>query len=381
MIPIKKGINLIGRFIRKYANVFLLILSTLFSFGIAEIMLRSLLFSDVFKNKISPHYFANLHSDDNVYRLLLKWELEGHEKEPIFPEFDSIVGFTAERVTEDNALGIVIAGKYTINEFKGKRTLLFFGDSFIEGFTDFEYKIPQLLEKQLDSALVLNFGASGYGLDQMYLRLRSIIDLFDKPHVLVGIIYEDLDRCLYKVMHAAKPYFEVMGDSLVLKGVPIPANYGEWLKRYPITIRSYVIAGLEGLVRRAFKSRLGIKYFFSFYPSQTKERREEKKLLVRKLIENIKQVCIARDSRLTFVVIPGTVNMIHKGWYEVFLREVFGELNIDYLDLTEPLRNYVKANGLRWYRDLYTNDAHPTEQENRLITNFIATHLTEHYGY
>ncbi len=73
--------------------------------------------------------------------------------------------------------------------------------------------------------------------------------------------------------------------------------------------------------------------------------------------------------------------MIQDGWYGVFLREVFWELNIDYINLTEPLRNYVKANGLRWYRDLYTNDAHPTEQENRLITNFIANHLTEHYGY
>lgn len=369
---------------RNMANVLLLIFSTLFCVTISEIVLRFLLFSDIFKNttiRKTHHYFANMHVDDNVYRLLLRWELEGREKEPIFPRFDPIVGFTAEPVTEDNPLGIVIDRKYTLDEFKGKRTLLFFGDSFIKGFTDFEYKIPELLDKELDNALVLNFGVSGYGLDQMYIRLRSVIDLFDMPHVVVGLIYADLDRCLYKVMHAAKPYFEVSGDSLVLKGVPITANYGQWLKRYPITIKSYLIAGLEGLIRRARKTRFATEYFFNLHPSETKERRDEEKLIVRKLIENIKKESDARDARLTFVVFPNTFNMIHEGWYEVFLREVFGELNIDYVNLTEPLRNYLKTNGRRWYRDLYTNGAHPTEQENIVITNFIAKHLTEHYDY
>ena len=215
----------------------------------------------------------------------------------------------------------------------------------------------------------------------MYLKLRSVIDLFDEPHVMVGLIYEDLDRCLYQVMHKAKPYFEVSGDSLVLRGVPLPATYGEWLKSYPITIKSYIIAGLQGLARRAFKSRLGSRFFFRFNPSETNERREGKKLIVRKLIEKIREECDARDARLTFVVIPGTVNMIHQGWYEVFLSEVFVELNIDYINLTEPLRDYVEGNGLRWYKDLYTNGAHPTEQENILMTNFIANHLTELYDY
>jgi hypothetical protein len=357
------------------------ILLFLISFVLCEIAFRALLFSDILKNRISPHYFANLHVDDNVYRLQLRWEIEGRENEPIFPEFDPIVGHTAEPVTEDNPLGIVIARQYTLDEFKGKRSLLFFGDSFIRGFTDFEYMIPQLLEEELDSTLVLNFGANGYGLDQMYLRLRSVIDLFDEPHVMVGLIYADLDRCLYKVMHTARPYFEVSGDSLALKGVPLPATYGEWLKSYPITIKSYIIAGLQGLVRRAFKSRLGCKYFFHFNPSETNERREEKRLIVRKLIEDIKKVCDARNARLTFVVFPGPVNMIHKGWYESFLSEVFGELNIDYMNLTEPFRDYVKRNGLRWYRDLYTNHSHPTEQENVVLTNFIAHHLTRLYDH
>jgi len=206
------------------------------------------------------------------------------------------------------------------------------------------------LDKELDNTLVLNLGVSGYGLDQMYLRLRSVIDFFDKPHIMVGLIYADLDRCLLKVRQAAKPYFEVLGDSLVLKGVPLPATYGEWLKRYPITIKSYMIAGLKGLVRRALSSRLGCQYLFNFHPSETKERREEKKLIVRKLIEEIKKECDARDARLTFVVIPSTVSMIHQVWYEVFLREVFGELNIDYINLTEPLRNYVKVNALKRLR-------------------------------
>jgi len=118
--------NLLNRMSHKFANVLLLIISTLFSFGIAEIVLRGLLFSGALNNKTSHHYFANIHVDDNGYRLLLQWELEGREKEPIFREFDPIVGFTAEEVTKDNPLGIVIDRKYTLDEFKEKRALLFF---------------------------------------------------------------------------------------------------------------------------------------------------------------------------------------------------------------------------------------------------------------
>ena len=374
--------NILNRIRHKYVNVLLLILSTLFSFGITEIAFRSLLFSDVLKYKISHHYFANRYIDDNAYRIFLKWELDGRENEPIFPNFDPIVGYTARPVTEDNPLGIIIDRKYTVDEFKGKRTMLFFGDSFIHGTAvdRIEYKIPQLLDNILDSTLVRNFGVKGYGLDQMYLRLRSVIDFFDKPHIVFGLIYPDLDRCLYEVRHAAKPYFEVAGDSLALKGVPISANYGEWLKRYPITIKSYLIAGLQGLVRRALRSDLGVRYFFNFHPSETNQRRDEEKLIVRKLIEKIKTKCDTRGAPLTFVIFPDSENMIHEGWYRKFLRQVFGELNIDYLDLTEPLRDYVKDNGLKWY-NLYGSGSHPDAQDNVMITEFIADYLIERYDY
>ena len=293
-----------------------------------EIAFRAILFSDIFESKLIDkyyHHFSNFYIDDNTYRLVLRVKLKGREKEQIFPEFDPILGWTAKAVTEDNPLGMSMSRKYTLNEFKGRSTLLIFGDSFIHGVTKPEYNIPQLLDNVLDSTLVLNFGVKGYGLDQMYLRLRSVIDLFDNPHIMVGILYPDLDRCIYKVMQSPKPYFEVLGDSLILKGVPIPTNYGQWLERYPITISSYVIAGLNGIIRRALKTRWGVKYLFKLHPSESTKRRDEKKAICRKIIENIKKECDRRNASLTFVLFPMDYHMIHEGWYEVFLKEAFKE--------------------------------------------------------
>jgi hypothetical protein len=333
----------------------------------------------MFKNNVIHihHYFANFNVDDNAYRLLLRSELKGRENDPIFPEFDPILGWTAEPVTEDNPLGIVIGRKYTLDEFKSQPAVLFFGDSFIEGLTELEDKIPQLLDEELDDILVLNFGVNGYGLDQMYLRMKSVIDLFDKPYIMIGLIHPDLNRCMYEVMHSAKPYYEISGDSLVLKGTPIPADYGQWLERYPISIASYAFAGLNGLIRRALVTRWGIKYFFKLHPSESTTRRDEKIAICRKLIEKIKQKCDGRNAPLTFVEFPDHFNMIKEGWYEVFLKKTFSDLKIDHINLKPLLKAHLESNGLKWYKDLYKLNSHPDAEENKLIAKYIASYLRE----
>ncbi len=304
---------------------------------------------------------------------MLKWQFEGEDEKPMLPEFDPILGVTGETVTPENPLGLVTNEEYEIKNFTDKRVILCYGNSFTEGFTDYQYKIPQLIDKSIANVSVLNFGASGYGLDQMYLRLKTTIDHFDKPHVIVSVIYHDLDRCLYEVMHTAKPYYKVADNRLVLYGVPIPADYNKWLERYPLKPRSYIWEGFNGLVRRVLNSKLGCKYLFRFHPSETSTRKNEKKLLVRKLIEGIKQVCDSRNAKFTFIFFPDRQHILHEGWYRVFLRRVLEELKIDYIDFTEPLREYVKASGIKWY-ELYSNSAHPDKKENIVI----AKHITEH---
>ncbi|MCZ6593945.1 MAG: hypothetical protein O6943_03410 [Bacteroidetes bacterium] len=365
-------------FLRKYANILLLFGSLLICFMFGEILLRYALFSGFLKNRISPHYFANLHHDDNVYRLLLKWQLEGKKNEPMLPEFDPLLGVTGEPVTPKNPLGLVTNKEYGIENFTDKRVILCYGNSFTEGFTDYQYKIPQLLDKSIANVSVLNFGASGYGLDQMYLRLKTTIDHFNGPHVIVSVIYGDLDRCLYEVMHTARPYYKVADGRLVLKGVPIPADYNKWLERYPLKPRCYVWEGLNGLVRRVLDSKLGNEYLFRFHPSETSTRKNEKKLLVYKLIESIKQLCDSRNAKFTFIFFPNRQHILHEGWYQVFLREVLEELKIDYIDFTEPLREYVKASGIKWY-ELYPNSSHPDNKENIVIAKHIAEHLVKNY--
>ncbi len=367
------------RFFHKYANIALFIFATLFSLLFGEIVLRILLFSNTSKISLNHHFFANPHVDDNGYRLLLMRELKGKENKPIYPEFDPILGWTAKPRDKDNPLGIVIDRKYKLDEFKNRQILLFFGNSFVEGLNTYEYKLPQLLDKELSEMTVLNFGNNGYGLDQMYLWLRSVIGQFSEPHIMIGLIYPDLDRCIYQVMHAAKPYFKIEEDSLVLKGVPIAANYGQWLEQFPVTIKSYLFAGCDGLTRRAFSTRWGCKYLFKFHASESTTRRNEKEKLWYKLIEEIKELCKNNNASLTFVLFPSDYHMIHEGWQEVFLKKVFYDLKIDYIDLKKPLKDHLETNDLKWYKDLYRLKSHPDDELNQLIATFLANYLTVNY--
>jgi len=351
----------------------LLAVSAVASFILCEVILRVLMNSDAFVEfrKKNYHYFAD-QWDGSIYRLSLKYTLKGRENDQIFENFDPYLGWNAMPKTKENPVGIRTTEKYTLAELNAIRPVLFFGNSFVEGYkNEDDYKIPQLLDKISNKFKVVNLGVGGYGLDQTFLKFKETIQLINASHVLIGIFYENVDRCVYELMASPKPYFEVTGDSLVLKGIPIPANYGEWLKRYPITIKSYVIAGLKGLLRRARSSQWGVRFFFRFHPSETANNRSQKKTIAKYIIKSIAEECKRKEIPLTFVLFPIRYHLIQEGWYEVFLRDVFNQYEIGYIDTANPLREYLYSNGLSWLQDLYPLDNHPDAKQNEIIAQHI----------
>ncbi len=101
--------------------------------------------------------------------------------------------------------------------------ILAVGDSFTFGdeVSD-EQTWPSQLEA-LSGRKVINGGVFAYGIDQVYLRAEMLVKKY-KPGVLIfSLIYDDVNRCaMVRRNNAYKPYYEMNGDELTLKNVPVP---------------------------------------------------------------------------------------------------------------------------------------------------------------
>lgn len=130
----------------------------------------------------------------------------------------------------------------------GQRQILLFGDSFARCATPREDCFEALLEQSEQGAShdLLNYGVSGYGLDQIYLLLRQSIDLYAglDPIVVVGVfVNDDLDRCLLSLRDWPKPRLRVVGGDLVPDGGPAP-SMERYLAEHPLRARSYAWSAL-----------------------------------------------------------------------------------------------------------------------------------------
>ncbi len=310
--------------------------------------------------------------DDTKQRLLSRIGHLRHQGKEMSPRFHPHLGLTAAARTRENPFGIRTDVRYLEDE---REKILFFGDSFVEGYTASADTIPCILDQKLKDHLVLNFGVRGYGLDQMYLYLRWAVDELKPKHVLIGVLYADINRLLFQINQGPKPFFELDDGELVLRGVPISTDREEWLQTYSPNVKSYLFSAGQGLLRRLMVTRWATQHLYHNHPSQTTRARSKKQLLARRLTEKIREICRQRAIGLTFVLFPQTHHLIQEGWEELFMRDLLQGLAIDYVDMQGPLTSHIEANGLLWWRDVYTLSAHPDQTENQLMADAIHGHL------
>jgi hypothetical protein len=133
--------------------------------------------------------------------------------------------------------------------------VLLYGDSFTQGVPPVlpRDRLPAVLDRLLPGQEVVDFAVSGYGLDQIYLRFRETHRDFDRARVLVAFMVLDLDRVLFSVRDAPKPYFILENGELVLRALPVPrpAEVEAWHRAHPPVVGSFLWALVERLVARA----------------------------------------------------------------------------------------------------------------------------------
>lgn len=171
------------------------------------------------------------------------------------------------------------------------------GDSFTFGDqVDDDATWPAQLE-QLAARPVKNGGVFGYSLTQAILRAEQMLDRFPVTTLIVSFIPDDLDRCEYEKRYTPVPWFQIRGDELVLRNVPVPETTGD-----------------DG--ERRFKNALGYSALVDAVLANTCRRwwyENEKQVLVpelvgkggeigKKLIERIAAKCTAKGTRLLVVL-------------------------------------------------------------------------------
>lgn len=135
-----------------------------------------------------------------------------------------------------NLAGLRSDREVSFKKTAGKSRLLVLGDSFAAGqYVSNEARFTEILERRLPAWEAVNLGLEGTGTDQQLLIYQETGQKFEHDAVLLLPFLQNIRRNLAEAresfdpktkerMLLPKPRFELAGDSLELRGVPVPTE-------------------------------------------------------------------------------------------------------------------------------------------------------------
>jgi hypothetical protein len=140
---------------------------------------------------------------------------------------------------------------------KTKPRLVFLGDSYVWGFdVEQDERFTDRLAARLPDWDILNIGVSGYGTDQEYMLLQKFFRQLDPDIVfLLFCVSNDIkDNSSNRILYGGyyKPYFESVGDTLLLRGIPVPKSIHFFHATYRTLSGSYLVRALARLYYKIF---------------------------------------------------------------------------------------------------------------------------------
>lgn len=333
--------------------------SVVFVICSGELVVRLMLHTDLFAIDTMQQAwrFADAEYDDDYWKLdyiFSKKEkaINGLAKHPK-------LGW-APKVTIENPLGIITTRSYAESDMTN--AILMYGDSFIAGVTpDIVNRIPQQLDSLIRDRPVLNLGVSGYGIDQIYLRFLDTVENFQNPIVVVGVLTDDINRSALSFRGSQKPYFDKDGEELILRNIPVLQSTEEYLDRNPVAINSYflrlfVLKARSLFARDFFDRILG-------YDQIERKKRDINKLILRAFKKKADDLGIP----LFFVIFYSGDEFDKPNWREVFIKDTFDELDIDYFDTKDILKKRMMDFKTQLNDYYYDDNGHTNERGNRVI--------------
>ena len=232
------------------------------------------------------------------------------------------------------------------------------GDSFTFGHVEIEDTWPSQLERKHRRLEVINMGALGYGLDQMYLWYKEDGIAFEADLVVCALVQRDLMRVLLHKQSSGygKPVFTLRGSTLELTNVPVP-------ERIP--------PGSRNVHRMDFATFLAQRGLSNLKAS-AQRRRTEDMTIAHAILARFKQLVQDHGTAFLVLLLPQRINFeseddrIRNG-----LTRACDQGGITLLDLTEPLRDRLRGD----YAKVFGPDRHYNAEGNRLVAELVFAHL------
>lgn len=349
--------------VASWTNLSLLLLSALFSFLLAEFGFRMILFSDIpgFDNLRNPSLYADSDSDDDFFKLryiFSRWH--GSQKHPPHPILGWIGDLPSDSLVHNDTKSI-----------QGRRPVLLYGDSFARCVSPGVLCFQHILNSDQEFSkhhYLLNYGMSGYGVDQIYLLFHNTVHLYDDPFVVVSMMTLDLDRNVLTMRDQPKPYFRIEDEQLQLRGTPVTLTQEEFVSANPPQIRSY-------LFRRVLFSGHFPKQIRSFLRSESRTI-EQKKAVSKEIILEIVNELEANNIDYVFVIfhphVPGLSTLDSESdWRDPWLRKLLDDNQVPYIWSKDLFRQDTGDDEPSFDRYIIPNDGHPTTHFNELISQEI----------
>ncbi len=310
-----------------------------------------------------PDAYADSLSSEEYWRLWFTWS-EG-TPEGFEANLDARLGWRRPK-TPQNPLGAIAEGSVPV-DFDGP-AVLFYGDSFVEGMTEVDKKLPQVLEKRLYELPVYNLGGGGYGVGQIWMRFEENLDRFERPITIVGVMSRDLDRTVLGVRGYRKPSFALdASGAITVQDLPVPVELDAWRRAHRPGIVSYFLSFVVQLVHVNAASGNWV---------ESEHRKAEKIAVNHAILESIIRQADESGQRLVFVLFVTPDVIGRPGWRETFLREFFAESGVPWIDTEEVLVRCASEEGLATQR-FFRADNHLNAGAHERVADAIADELLE----
>ncbi len=346
----------------------LLLLSLLFSFTLAEIGYRIILFNSnpAFDRLKNPKLFADYFSEDDYWKLYYLFDGQSKPPQRPHPDLGWIGNFSWDSYIHNQT-----------EHIGNRRPVLLYGDSFAnctQGVLCFQDLLnsDQAFSKE---HYLLNYGVGGYGVDQIFLLFQKSVHHYDDPFVVISLMTFDLDRSILSVRTGQKPYFLIEDSKLELRGIPINPNPDIFFATNPPQIKSY-------LYRRIIHSNRIPKQITSLLRRDNDYYISKKIQVNEKIILEIVKELRTNNIDYVFLIFhphtPGVSTLDDEtDWRDSFLKQVLHENSIPYIWSKEVFKQDSKDGKYSYDDYIIPDNGHPTTHFNRLIAEEIKKYTLE----
>lgn len=305
-----------------------------------------------------PRLYAGWLDDDDQWLLRHRWGIGSALTDQGF-EIHPVLGWLPRR-SADNPLGSV--ARRPPPPARGP-SILCVGDSFMAGASSMPMneRLPHQLDRRTPGRRVYNFAVPGYGLDQILLRTCGLLEHFERPTLVVGVMTLDLDRSLLQVRDAPKPRFVLDAGRLQLTNVPLPADPEVWFRAHPVALKSFGFA----LLRQKLRLRQ-----VAGHEDRLQAGGAAKQALNQRLLEALVEVSRAHDAPLLVVLLYPPWQLAEVGWRETFLARSLEQLGVPYVDSKSVFLEQATDAATRYY--LAPPDNHPNAAGNAVLAAALA---------